>query len=477
MAHKMSERELRCLKRDKLRQEIAEMEKALQDRIEKDRLETIKERDREIQLNQFRELQRQRSELETKRKEAKQRKERLRQMKEDEQRENREIDELIERKKQLDLEVERIKVVENVHENDNKEESEYGVFDETDENIENELNEIEGAYGYDNEDEFNDLYTDEYMRDDVRYKDNAAIGRSLVTVDNYGNIDAISSIGSDRQSIKSRSKRNEQDELHKSDTHGNIFRRLDKTKEREKEIGVLRNSEDRIKKKEVKGMDDVKIEYGKHIKQEDEIEDEQELIKQIEQMKLQEKRMIEDIKRKERLKEVSRQKNETERLLEEKRKLKEERMRKWKQVKNDLEQSLLEKESTISMLDEELKVVESPKQKLQKKSTAENNKLTQPLIYKPSVPKLTDLQYFREWKAEVQSMLESKIYHTEVIEQAVRNSISGRPRKILSTMKATATIEEILQTLDSNFGNTKSGESIMEGFYTAKQEKDEDIAA
>ncbi|KAH3774728.1 hypothetical protein DPMN_176119 [Dreissena polymorpha] len=74
-------------------------------------------------------------------------------------------------------------------------------------------------------------------------------------------------------------------------------------------------------------------------------------------------------------------------------------------------------------------------------------------------------------------MIISNIYHKEILRPAIRNSIGGKPRKILTTLKPTATTEEILKTLESNFGDIKSGESIMEEYYKAKQEKDEDISA
>ncbi|KAH3863383.1 hypothetical protein DPMN_026368 [Dreissena polymorpha] len=74
-------------------------------------------------------------------------------------------------------------------------------------------------------------------------------------------------------------------------------------------------------------------------------------------------------------------------------------------------------------------------------------------------------------------MLISNIYQNEILRQAIRNAIGGKPTKILTSLKPTATTEEILKTLDSNFGDIKSGESLMEEYYKAKQEKDEDISA
>ena len=98
-------------------------------------------------------------------------------------------------------------------------------------------------------------------------------------------------------------------------------------------------------------------------------------------------------------------------------------------------------------------------------------------MIKPNIPKLSDPNQFNEWKVEIESILESNIYHKEILRQAIRNAISGKPRKVLTTLRPTATSEEILQTLESNYGDIKSGEKLMEEYYNAQQEKDEDISA
>ena len=70
-------------------------------------------------------------------------------------------------------------------------------------------------------------------------------------------------------------------------------------------------------------------------------------------------------------------------------------------------------------------------------------------------------------------MIESNIYHDDILRHAVRNSITGLPRKVLATLKASASMTEIIETLESNFGNIRSGEALMEEFYTMKQGKKE----
>ena len=43
-------------------------------------------------------------------------------------------------------------------------------------------------------------------------------------------------------------------------------------------------------------------------------------------------------------------------------------------------------------------------------------------------------------------------------------------------MKPDASLQEIFKTLKTHFGDIKTGQSVMEEFYNAKQEKDEDIS-
>ncbi|XP_052783523.1 uncharacterized protein LOC128219668 [Mya arenaria] len=95
---------------------------------------------------------------------------------------------------------------------------------------------------------------------------------------------------------------------------------------------------------------------------------------------------------------------------------------------------------------------------------------------KPSVPKFSEEQ-FTEWKNEIESMIESRIYHKDLLKQAVRNAITGRARKVLATLTHTATIRDILDKLESNFGYVKSEESLIEEFYTAVQGREEDVAS
>ncbi|KAH3848463.1 hypothetical protein DPMN_090828 [Dreissena polymorpha] len=98
-------------------------------------------------------------------------------------------------------------------------------------------------------------------------------------------------------------------------------------------------------------------------------------------------------------------------------------------------------------------------------------------MIKPNIPKFTEPSNFREWKTEIEGMLSSNIYNTVILRQAIRNAIGGKTRKVLATLKPTATTKEILETLESNYADIKSGECIVDEYYKAKQEKEEDISA
>ena len=73
-------------------------------------------------------------------------------------------------------------------------------------------------------------------------------------------------------------------------------------------------------------------------------------------------------------------------------------------------------------------------------------------------------------------MIESTIYYDDILRHDVRNSITGMPRKVLATLKASTSMAEIIETLESYFGNIRSGEALMEEFYTMKQGKKETLS-
>lgn len=316
--------------------------------------------------------------------------------------------------------------------------------------------------------QLSEIYTDDYGHQDTGSKKKLE-SQTVLALGRDGNVDEVSKISevmesTNRQAIKKEceEKIDIQEDLEWIDQTYRLYGG---------------NSEDIIR---LEGERD-KEQKGKETRVEDySSEDEILLRKQIERMRLEERRLTEDIKRKEVLRQrVSRSEKENK---EGERRFREARLRSLLEEKDRLNHSILEKSTTLSVLSEELEKDKEDyvKPKVRRRQLPEVPKSSEkPNIvnFKPSVPKLSEPQAFPEWKLEVQGMIESKIYNEDILKQAIRNAITGTPRKVLATLRSSATTTEILDTLESNYGNIRSGESLMEEFYTAKQGKDEDLSA
>ena len=80
---------------------------------------------------------------------------------------------------------------------------------------------------------------------------------------------------------------------------------------------------------------------------------------------------------------------------------------------------------------------------------------------------------FDDWKLETKYLINSSPYPDLIINQALRNSLRGHARKVVNTLKPNVTTAEILEKLESVFGNVASGESIVQEFYNAYQKPNE----
>ena len=83
---------------------------------------------------------------------------------------------------------------------------------------------------------------------------------------------------------------------------------------------------------------------------------------------------------------------------------------------------------------------------------------------------------FEDWKKEVEKLRRGKQYPDSSIEHAIRNSFRGQARKVFINMDPESTIQDIIDKMESVFGNVASGESVIQEFYTATQRKDESVA-
>ena len=82
---------------------------------------------------------------------------------------------------------------------------------------------------------------------------------------------------------------------------------------------------------------------------------------------------------------------------------------------------------------------------------------------------------FESWRLEIESLRSSNIFPEYMVTQSIRNSLKIPARNTLFTLGPRASSEEILHKLESVFGNVASGQSIMQEFYTAVQQPDENV--
>ncbi|KAH3810679.1 hypothetical protein DPMN_139074 [Dreissena polymorpha] len=158
------------------------------------------------------------------------------------------------------------------------------------------------------------------------------------------------------------------------------------------------HSEDRIKRERGKDNTYDHPLTKRDIHDESGNDDIEHLQKQIELMKLKENEISKAIEMKALIKELK----ERDRLREEKDRQYTERVRALKQQKRNLEQSLLEKQSVLCSLDDEL-IEPSYHQQTsnphRKKTTDKQEHM--PFMIKPNIPKFSDPAQFQEWKIEV----------------------------------------------------------------------------
>ena len=82
---------------------------------------------------------------------------------------------------------------------------------------------------------------------------------------------------------------------------------------------------------------------------------------------------------------------------------------------------------------------------------------------------------FEAWRLEIESLRSSNMFPEYMVTQSIRNSLKVPARSTLLTLGPRASSEEILHKLESVFGNVASGQSIMQEFYTAVQQPDENV--
>ena len=82
---------------------------------------------------------------------------------------------------------------------------------------------------------------------------------------------------------------------------------------------------------------------------------------------------------------------------------------------------------------------------------------------------------FEEWKYEVDCLRQDKEVTESQVGQAIRKSVKYQAKRVIMPLGAAATVDEIMNKLQSVFGNVATRGSIMRKFYTALQKQDESV--
>ena len=112
-----------------------------------------------------------------------------------------------------------------------------------------------------------------------------------------------------------------------------------------------------------------------------------------------------------------------------------------------------------------------------KTTTSTKPSFTQP----PKIPNFSGLNRKGEtsydlWRYEVTCLQKEKLYHQDVIIHAVRHSLREEAGRIAMRLGTDASVQQIIQKLDSVYGNVEKKEELMAEFYGARQRPDEDVS-
>lgn len=81
------------------------------------------------------------------------------------------------------------------------------------------------------------------------------------------------------------------------------------------------------------------------------------------------------------------------------------------------------------------------------------------------------------WRYNVKCLLREQLYRPDVLHSAIRQSLRNEAARVIMRLGTDATIDQILDKLDSIYGNVDKKEELMAEFYGARQRQDEDITS
>ena len=81
------------------------------------------------------------------------------------------------------------------------------------------------------------------------------------------------------------------------------------------------------------------------------------------------------------------------------------------------------------------------------------------------------------WRYEVRCLLKDPTYTKVMKDNAIRRSLRGEAGRVAMHLGIDASMEQVLEKLDSIFGTVDNKEELMAEFYGARQKEDEDITS
>ena len=153
------------------------------------------------------------------------------------------------------------------------------------------------------------------------------------------------------------------------------------------------------------------------------------------------------------------------------------------QMLKDGKKSLIDRrarilEDDISTTDCQKQATKEPTRDREERITLEKNMFFPKFTpFSGEDPKPKGEASYEEWRYEVNCIQRDKMYSKYVIGQAIRKSLRGQAKRVLLPMGVTATIEDIMDRLESVFGNVATGMSTLQEFFTSSQKEQETVAA
>ncbi|XP_069134230.1 uncharacterized protein [Argopecten irradians] len=84
---------------------------------------------------------------------------------------------------------------------------------------------------------------------------------------------------------------------------------------------------------------------------------------------------------------------------------------------------------------------------------------------------------FNVWRCEVRCLMREDSYPVSTVRQAIRQSLRGTARQMLTTLRDDASSELIIEKLNGLFGNVATHEATLQKFYSETQQEGESVVS